>query len=267
MIAISSAQWQAWMAALFWPFLRLLGLLLADPVLGNPAVPRPALVGFALLVSMLLAPVLPTPPAIEAASPQGLLIGAEQLLIGLAMGFVVRLALTAVETGGQIMGLQMGLGFAVFFDPQSAGQTAVMGQYLSVFASLVFLAMNGHAMVLSALAESFRSLPVSATPPGADGLRTLVLAGGTVFSAGLSIALPVVAALLIANVGLGVITRAAPQLNLFAVGFPVTLALGFLAVALVLPQLVPGIESVFESAFQDLGGVLAGLRPGSGGPR
>ena len=259
MIEITTAQWYAWINAFLFPFLRVFALILAEPVLGNRAVPIAAKIGFALFVTLLLAPVLPPVPAVEPASAAGVLIAVQQLVIGLAMGFALRIALTAAETAGQLAGLQMGLGFAVFFDPQSSGQTAVMGQFFGLFAILVFLSINGHAVVLGVLADSFRALPVAQAPLEELGWKRLVEWGGTIFSAGLLISLPVVAALLIANVAVGIMTRAAPQLNLFAVGFPITLVTGFIALYLAAPYVGPALAALFEQAIMAVGRVVDGL--------
>lgn len=259
MIEITTAQWYAWIAAFMFPFLRVLGLLLAEPVLGNRSVPVTAKLGLALFITLLLVPVLPAMPPVPPASAAGVLIAAQQLVIGLAMGFAIRIALTAAEMAGQLAGLQMGLGFAVFFDPQSSAQTAVVGQFVGLFAILVFLSTNGHAVVLSALAESFHQLPVSLAPLDPLGWRILVEWGGVIFTGGLLISLPVVAALLIANLAVGIMTRAAPQLNIFAVGFPVTLATGFVALYLAAPFIGPALGGLFEQAILAIGRVLAGL--------
>ena len=183
MLEFSTAQWYAWIAAFLFPFLRVLGVLIADPLFGNNVTPIAAKVGLAVFITLLLAPVLPPMPNVEPASAQGVLIGVQQLLIGLGMGFAVRIALTAAETAGQLAGLQMGLGFAVFFDPQTSAQTAVVGQFVDLFAILVFLSVNGHFVVLTALSESFRLLPVELGPVQALGWRTLVDWGSVIFSA------------------------------------------------------------------------------------
>jgi flagellar biosynthetic protein FliR len=247
-ISITTQQWYAWITAFVWPFLRVLGLMLSEPVLSNRNVPVGARVGLAIMVTLALAPLLAPMPRVDPASAAGLSIAIQQLVIGLAMGFVMRIALTAVETAGQLAGLQMGLGFAVFFDPQSSAQTAVLGQFLGLFAMLLFLSMNGHALVITALAESFRVLPVAAGPVNPIGWRVLVSWSGVIFSAGLLIALPVIAALLVANVAVGIMTRAAPQLNIFAVGFPVTLVTGLVALFLVTPYIGPAVARLFEQA-------------------
>lgn len=261
MITITTAQWYAWISAFFFPFLRILGLVLAEPVFGNRSIPMTAKVGLALFVTLLLAPVLPPLPPVEPASAAGVLIAVQQLAIGLAMGFVLRIALTAAETAGQLAGLQMGLGFAVFFDPQSSAQTAVVGQFVGLFAILVFLSTNGHAVVLGVLAESFRVLPIVPAALDPNGWRLVAEWGSAIFSAGVMISLPVVAALLIANLAVGIMTRAAPQLNIFAVGFPVTLVTGFVALYLAAPFIGPALAHLFEEAIMTIGRVVEALVP------
>ncbi len=256
MITITSQQWYAWIAAFFWPFLRVLGLILAEPVLGNRAVPVQVKIGFAIFVTLVLAPLLPPMPDADPASAAGVLIAIQQLLIGAAMGFTIRIALTAAEMAGQLAGLQMGLGFAVFFDPQSSAQTAVVGQFVGLFAILIFLSTNGHALVLTALVDSFAALPVAAAPLQPLGFRVLAEWGAVIFTAGLTIALPVIAALLIANIAVGIMTRAAPQLNLFAVGFPITLMTGFVALYLAVPYMAPALAELFEQAVLAMGRIV-----------
>jgi flagellar biosynthetic protein FliR len=258
-ISITTEQWYAWITAFLWPFLRVLGLVVAEPVLGNRAVPAAAKVGLAILVTLVLAPLLPPMPRLQPHSAAGLLIAIQQLLIGLAMGFAIRVALAAAEMAGHLAGLQMGLGFATFFDPESGAQSPAVGQFTGLFAILIFLSANGHALVLGALAESFTVLPISAAAMSPLGFRVLVEWGGAIFSAGLLIALPVVAALLAANVAVGIMTRAAPQLNLFAVGFPITLTVGLVALYLAIPHLGPVIGQLFDEAVLTMGRVVDGF--------
>jgi flagellar biosynthetic protein FliR len=159
-----------------------------------------------------------------------------------------------VDVAGEIAGLQMGLGFASFFDPQHGAHTLVVAQFLGLLATLIFLGIDGHLMLLSALAESFRLLPVGAGAP----LEWPAIAslGGGIFVTGLMIALPVVVALLLTNIALGILTRAAPQLNLFAVGFPVTILAGWIVLALSLPMLAPLFTQAFEAGLRAMLAVL-----------
>ena len=190
-----------------------------------------------------------------------MLIGVQQLLIGLAMGFTIRIALTAAEMAGQLSGLQMGLGFAVFFDPQSSAQTAVVGQFVGLFAILIFLSTNGHALVLTALADSFATLPVAAARCTRSGFACWWTGAAVIFHTGLLIALPVIAALLIANIAVGIMTRAAPQLNLFAVGFPITLMTGFVALYLAVPYMGPALAAAVRAGGAGHGPGRRGVRP------
>lgn len=253
MISVTSLQLEAWLAVFLWPFSRILGLLAAAPFTGNQRFPSRAKIGLAVMLTILIVPTLPPLPAIAPNSPAGLGILAQQFLIGLAMGFAMRLVFTAVEMAGELIGLQMGLGFAVFYDPLNASQMPVLGQFLGLIATLAFLAIDGHLLLLSVLAESFRVMPV-----GGDALsdpviwKVLASWGGKIMYAALLLALPLIGALLIANLGLGVLTRAAPQLNLFAVGFPVTLAIGFGALLLALPYFLAPFQALVEQAAQQM---------------
>jgi flagellar biosynthetic protein FliR len=144
----------------------------------------------------------------------------------------------------------------VFYDPQNAGQTPVLSEFLGLLTALIFLAMNGHLLTLSVLAESFKLLPVSAAPLGVGGFGTLMVWSSALFSAGLLLALPLIAALLIANLAMGVLARVAPQLNIFAVGFPVTLMSGFIVLMFSIPYFGVAMENLFDRAFRALAAIL-----------
>jgi flagellar biosynthesis protein FliR len=257
MLTITTVQLNAWLAGMMWPFIRILGLMIAAPLFGNQRFPVRMRVGLALLITVVVAPTLPPLPDIAPDSPAGLGIFMQQLLIGLAMGFAVRMVFTAVEMAGELIGLQMGLGFAVFYDPQSSGQMPVVGQFLGLVATLTFLALNGHLMMISTLADSFREMPITAAAVDPLAWRTIAGWGSKILYSALLLSLPVVAALLTTNLALGVLTRAAPQLNVFAVGFPITLAVGFGALLLSLPFFTP----VFERLLADSFGLMLSFRP------
>lgn len=259
MISFTDAQWNALVAAYFYPFARVMAWLTADPVLGNRTVPMRLRIGLAIAISVVIAPMIGPLPDVDVASAMGLAILAQQVLIGLCLGFAVRIVFAAVEAAGQLAGLQMGLGFATFFDPQTSAQVPVVGQYLGLVATLVFLSLNGHAMLIGALAESFRLLPVGLPGLSSSGLGAYAAYGGQVFALGLALSMPVIAALLIANLGIGIISRAAPQMNIFAVGFPFTLLVGMAALYLTLPYFVPLLERLFTSGIESAVALLRGL--------
>lgn len=256
MITFSSTQLDTWLAAFIFPLVRILGLMSIAPVFSNAGLPRLPRLLLALAVAFALAPGLPPMPVVPAGSWLGLTIMAQQALIGVLLGFALRIVFAAIDLAGELIGLQMGLSFAVFYDPQNAEQTPVLSDLLGLVATLMFLAMNGHLLTLSALAESFRLLPVGGTPMSGQGFAAAMTAAAALFSVGLLLSLPVVAALLIANLSMGVLSRVAPQLNLFAIGFPVTLVAGFATLMIALPYLGAALERLFDQAFAALRTVM-----------
>lgn len=257
MISFTSAQLDAWLATLIFPLTRILAMIASSPVLGNTQIPARVKVGLSVLLAIIIAPTIGEMPPVAVGSPQGLLIIVQQVIIGVAMGFTMRLIFTAVEMAGELAGLQMGLGFASFFDPVNSSYTPVVARWLGMIAVLAFLAMNGHLYMLSALAESFHTLPIGSMMP-AKGFYEVANWGGSIFAYGLQISLPLLAALLTANIGLGILTRAAPQLNLFAIGFPITLAIGFLVLALSMPHFIPLLDRLTQ---EGLGTMLNLVKP------
>ncbi|MBA4141892.1 MAG: flagellar biosynthetic protein FliR [Nitrosospira sp.] len=250
MITFSSADLHAWLTAFLWPLTRILALLAMAPVLGNIAIPMRVKIGLGVLITLVVAPAIGPMPRVEPGSVEGLFVLGQQVVIGLAMGLAMRIVFSAVEMAGEIAGLQMGLGFATFFTQHSDGSTLVMGKFLGLFAALTFLSLNGHLLMLSVLAESFYAFPISAEPFSAAGWKNLADWGGKIFLAGLQLSLPVVAALLITNLALGILTRASPQLNVFAVGFPITLMVGMVTLMLSLAYFTPVIERLIAEGLE-----------------
>jgi flagellar biosynthetic protein FliR len=250
MITVTTTELEAWLAAFFWPLTRVLALLSAAPVLGQTRMPTRVRVGFAIVITVAIAPSLPDPPQVSPASAAGMLILLTQILIGVAMGFVLRLVFAAVEMAGDLIGLQMGIGFAIFYDPANIQHTPVLGQFMGLLGALTFLALNGHLLVLSTLVESFHSLPFTIITPSGAFFDSLARQGTIIFAAGLQLALPLLVTMLVVNLALGVLTRSAPQLNIFAVGFPVTLTIGFAALILTLPYFGPLFERSLDQAFR-----------------
>jgi flagellar biosynthesis protein FliR len=250
MLTLTSIEMNTWIAALLWPLTRILGLIAAAPIFGNRSVPVSAKVGLGVLLATIIAPTVPALPAADPMSLAGLLILIQELLIGLAMGFTMRIVFAAIEMAGEAASLTMGLGFATFFDPLTQGRSSAISQFLALVATMAFLAVNAHLVLLAALAESFISLPIAATPISAGGPHELALWGGRIFSAGLQLSLPILAALLITNIALGILTRAAPQLNIFGIGFPVSLGVGLLVLSLLLPYLSNPLQNLFNEGIE-----------------
>lgn len=250
MITVTSAELQAWIAGLLWPLSRILGLIMVAPLFSNRSIPMRVRVGLGIMLALVVAPTVTNLPAVDPMSVAGILLLAQQMVIGMAMGFAMRLVFAAVEMAGEMTGMTMGLGFATFFDPQSQGRSSAVSQFLALLVLMIYLAANVHLVLLSVLVESFSALPVSAAPLEGEALRQLVLAGGRIFNLGVQLALPMVAALLMTNMALGILTRAAPQLNLFGIGFPVTLAVGFILIALSLPYLATPMERLLQEGIE-----------------
>lgn len=246
MISLGSAQIDAWIAAFIFPLARILAFIATAPLWSNAGIPRRTRLILAIAIAVAITPSLPVMPEVQPASLPGIWILLQQMLIGIGMGFAARIVFTAFDMAGEFIGFQMGLGFATFYDPLSASQTPVISEFISLLALLLFLSMNGHLLYLATLAQSFSAIPVSTTPLGSGSWLNLVELGGKIFSAGLLLSLPIIVALMITNVALGVLTRAAPQLNLFALGFPVTLIGGFVALAVSLNYLSAPLQEAFE---------------------
>ena len=237
MITFSEAQLMAWLSPILWPFLRVLAVFTVAPVFSMRAIPMRLKIGLAFLVAVCAQGVLVDQPVISVNGPAALGAVAQQVAVGLAIGFSVRLVFAAVELAGEIIGLQMGLNFASFFDPASNAQVSAVARFFGNISMLLFVVINGHLMVLMAVVKSFDSFPVGGNFLQAIGQMRLHELGASLFSSALWIALPMIALLLFVNLTLGIISRVAPQMNIYAVGFPVTLTVGLLGITATLPML------------------------------
>jgi len=264
-ITFSSAQLDALLAAYFYPLARILAFAATAPIFNNAALPRRIRLVFGLALTLAIAPTVTVPQDIPPGSGIGLLILGHQILIGIALGFVMRLVFSGIELAGELISSQMGLGFATLYDPSSAAQTGVISEFTNLCASLVFLALNGHLLMIATLAESFRVLPLAPNTVTAGLWLNLAEAGSRIFSLGLFLSLPVIMALLITNMSLAILSRAAPQLNMMAMGFPITMLVGFVVLALSLSYWVTPLSRMFMEGIQQM---LAVFPPPSirGGP-
>ena len=246
---------------LVWPLARILGLIAVAPLFGNLSVPVRVKIGLAVMLALVIAPGVPAGPAAEPASLPGLLILVQQMLIGVAMGFVMRLVFAAIEMAGEISGLTMGLGFASFFDPQTRATSSGISQLLALLALMFYLATNLHLVTLAMLAESFTILPIGESIVNGQGWMGVANWGAKIFSAGVQLAFPIIAVLLAANLALGILTRSAPQLNLFGIGFPIMLGVGFIMLALVLPYMATPMANLFQEGVGRMLETSRSLRP------
>ena len=253
---ISDTQIATWISAGWLPFVRISAAMMAAPLFSHRAIPRQLRLGVALMVAMLLMPWQPAMSTFNPLSLQGLLLTANELILGICMGFMVQLVFEAVMFAGQFVATGMGLGFASVIDQQQGISVAVMGQFFMLLTMLLFLAMNGHLAFIKMLADSFVAWPVGTAVVQPETFGILLTAIGGMLRNALGIALPAVVALLVVQIAMGVMSRAAPTLNLFAVGFPVTLMLGLLVIERTLPALLPQVQRLLTMAFENMGLIL-----------
>jgi flagellar biosynthetic protein FliR len=258
-LTVDIAQLQHWLGLALWPFLRIGACVMVAPVFGGSYVPRRLRVVFAGALTLVVLPLL---PASAAAAPllsaDGVLVTVQQVLIGVVLGFALQLVFDALALGGQLLANGMGLGFAFNLDPLRGVQTPALGQLYVVLGTLTFLALDGHLAVIELLLDSFRGLPVGSAGLGPEDFQRLALWGSTLFAGALKIALPGMTALLVINLAFGAMSRAAPALNLFAVGLPVTLVFGLAIVLAGLPLMQSGLIDLLTQSFGLLRTLTAG---------
>jgi flagellar biosynthetic protein FliR len=235
MLTFTEADVLGWVTPILWPFLRVLALFGALPVIGQAGVPMRVRIGLAFLIAFCAQAAIPPMAPVALDSAAGMLVVLQQVLIGLSLGFAVKIVFIAVEYAGEIIGLQMGLNFAAFFNPMSGGEETAVSRFFSISVSWLFIVSGGHLLVIAAIVQSFVAFPVGGDPFAF--LRSVEPQrwGAEIFSLGLWLALPLVAMLLFTNLVLGVISRVAQQMNIFAIGFPITLGVGLVGVLLTLP--------------------------------
>lgn len=245
-----------WIAQVVWPFLRIGAMFSIAPLFGSQTVPVRIRVGAALAMSISLAPSLPVAPEIDVLSAVGVVDVVMQLAIGLSMGFMLQMSFASLQMAGELVATTMGLSMAQVTDPVNGAQVPVLGQLFFMVGMLLFLSMNGHLALMGFVFESFKAMPIGSGGPRGQDMWLLAAHASSVFVAAVKVALPAVTALLAANVMLGVITRAAPQLNLFAFGLPITTALGLAMLLITLPELTNAVQRSMDEVFALLGSIF-----------
>lgn len=258
MINITHAELDHWIAQLFWPFVRIGSCFMVAPAFGATFVPPRVRLVIAGGITLIIAPLIPEPPGVVPFSAEGMVITVQQLVIGIALGFCMQVVFDAVTLGGQVLSNSMGLSFAYNMDPLHGAQTPVLGQFYTLLVTMTFLALNGHLRLIEILVDGFRTLPIGTTGLGPEGLWTVVHWGSSLFSGALSISIPGVTALLIVNLAFGVMSRAAPSLNLFAVGLPVSLVFGLVIMSVGLPAVQSGFITLMQQALGLVHSLLGG---------
>ncbi len=231
-----------------WPFVRIAAWVMAMPILSGAFVPAKVRILTALALTIAIAPHAGAFPATEMTGFAGLMFIAREFLIGVAMGFALQLIFDAIALGGQIISMNMGLGFAVFIDHQNGVNIPVLGQLFMMLGMLLFLAMDGHLAMIQLLADSFHILPMTGMGLGQIAISQILEWAGQLFVVATRLALPAVTALIVVNLAFGVMSRAAPTLNLFAIGFPVSMVLGFAVVFLNLENFRENLVVALDAA-------------------
>ena len=237
MLTFTEAQVLEWITPLLWPFLRVLALFGALPVFAQRSVPTRVRLALAFMIAFCAQATLPPMPVIALDSAPAMLAIVQQMLIGASLGFAVRIVFSAVEFAGEIIGLQMGLNFAGFFNPMTGGEATATSRFFGITVSWLFIVTGGHLLLIGAVVQSFQTFPVGPEPFAFLRAVQPQVWGGEVFRLGLWIALPMIAMLLFVNLVLGIISRVAQQMNIFAIGFPITVSVGLVGMLLTLPMM------------------------------
>lgn len=235
MFSVTEAQLLAWITPLIWPFIRTLAMFSAMPIFSQRNLPMRVRVALAALTSFAAQASLPDMPLVPLDSAPAVLVILQQILIGVCLGFAVRIVFTAIEFAGELIGLQMGLNYAGFFDPATGGQATATSRFFGTMVAFLFVVINGHLLLINAVVQSFYSFPVGAEPFAFLHMAQPQVWGADIFRIGLWVALPLITMLLFVNLVLGIISRVASQINIFAVGFPITLGVGLVGILMTLP--------------------------------
>jgi flagellar biosynthetic protein FliR len=224
---------------------RVLGAITFNPLLGSARVPIPGRVGIGLFATLVLFPV---GGPFQAPANVGPFEIAAELMVGLLAGFGITLIFGSVQFMGSLIGINSGFSFAQTINPMfEHGGGGVVETFITAFALLVFVQINGHHLFLIGLQQLFEAIPVGEVARIPGSLDSLIQVSASLFSAGLKLALPVLAALLLADLAIGLLARVAPQFTLFALEMPIKMLLGLTALALALPVIVPRLAALFRT--------------------
>ena len=229
-LQLDGAEISSWVSRWVWPFTRIAGFFMVMPLFGTRLVTQRIRLLLALATSVVITPILPPMPIIEGVGLQTMIIIAQQLLIGIALGFALEVLMQIFILSGQMVAMQTGLGMAQMVDPSNGVNVAVVAQWFLIFVNLLFISLNGHLIAIEILADSFFTIPVGSGGLSGDTLMAIAELANWMFAAAMVLALPAVASMLVVNIAFGVMARLAPQLNIFAVGFPVTMMLGLIVI-------------------------------------
>ena len=238
-----------WFYTFLWPFSRISAVLLVAPIFSSTLVTVRTRISLALLLTFLIYPLYDW-PIIDVTSGLGFVLFLQQVLIGVAIGLIMHFAFAAITSAGAFIATSMGLSMAVVADPVNGHQSPVLAQVLLVLATLVFLSIGGHLIIIEMMLDSFRLIPINEFYVNREMLWAILQWSSLIFSGAVMIALPAMVTMLLTNSAMGVISRAAPALNVFAVGFPASLFFGLVMIYLLIPFFGSGMENVWFRCFE-----------------
>lgn len=260
MLEITGEQLESLIGGLVWPLTRILAFFMVAPVLSSKGIPTQIKLLLGLSLTIAIFSMLPAPPKIPLFSGYGFMVLFQQMLIGLSLGFAMRVAFATVEMAGEYVAMKMGLGFATFFSAESDTNTQVLSRLFHLITMLLFLAMDGHILMIETLVHTFFLLPAGEVDLQREPIQQILVWGSVIFSAGLLLSLPIVAPLLIVSISLGILNRTAPQMSVFSVGFPMTLIMGLILLMVMIPAMSTFMTSVFEQGLDLMERVADGYR-------
>lgn len=240
----------------FWPCLRLGGLMISMPVLSSPVVPARIRLVFVLSLAALCAVFIPSHYSLLDFQGIYLVYVVQEVFLGLLMGFVLQMVFQVFIIGGQIVAMQAGLGFATMMDPASKASVPLVSQFYLMLVTLVFLSINGHLALFAAVIDSFRQMPIGQAGLENATVWRVILFSGWMMKESVLVAIPAIMSLLLVSLSFGVMSKVAPQMNLFSIGFPLTLILGVLIIRVTLPGVAAQIDDSLEQGMQVIIGLV-----------
>ncbi|MGZ4959780.1 MAG: flagellar biosynthetic protein FliR [Methylomonas sp.] len=238
-----------YLASFMWPFFRVSSMFVTMPIFSISSIPARIRVMAGVLITLVILPTLPSMPAIDLFSPQGWMVTIQQLALGMIAGFILQMVFSFVLFAGQNIAYSMGLGFGTLVDPVTGVQVPVVAQLFVIPSNLLFLAADGHLLLIEMLSQSFHTMPVASVGLDGDDLWRVIAWSSQIFAGGLLLAMPVMTALLFVNLSFGVASKAAPQLQIFGVGFPITIMLGMVLIWVGLPTMLETFTEMLHESF------------------
>ena len=245
-LVVSEAQINQFIGQYLWPLIRISAFYLAVPIIGARTVPVRVRLILALFTTMLVVPMLPNAPIISFMSLEGMVMVVRETVIGLALGFLLQMVMHVFVLAGQLITLKLGLGFAAQNDPSSGVSVTVISQFYLLLSTLLFLAINGHLVVIQMIIDSFTSFPVMGHGLTVENYMLIVNMFSWMFACALVVSLPLFTSMMIVNMSFGVMGRSAPQMNILNVGFSITLMFGFILMWYSLTNFLPLFYQIIE---------------------